>query len=363
MTAAQIPPPAVSGQERTQMNGKPVFWVKGKNVLNFKSGFGPKRLCDRLTFSLGSACTFSCAFCYVEAMMSKSPHMAAIRVDGKPLPLEDVVIRREGALDALRRQLESAGRSTGWKGALVQPREKPLVVYSSPLVDVAGNLELAKETIAACKIICELTPWDIRLLSKSALLPYIAANIPPDWKGRIIYGVSTGTLDDTLAGSFEAGTALVRRRLASLYQLQDSGHRTFGMLCPSLPPVERNPETYLRYAREMAVAIRAERVEEVWAEVINVRGRSMVRTINALQSGGFNAEAAALAAVSTHRPSWEQWSRDTFLAHASVYDAFPGKLHYLQYVSEKTAPWWKERMARGAVPLGKHAGEHGTESI
>ena len=351
-------------ENRLTMNGKPVFWVKAKSVVNFKSGFGPKRLCDSLTFSTGSACTFSCAFCYVEAMMSKSPHMANIKINGERVSLEQVVIRREGALDTLRRQLESARRSTGWKGKFMLPREKPLVIYSSPLTDVCGNLALAKETIAACRIICELTPWDIRLLSKSTLLPYVAANIPPEWKHRIIYGVSTGTLDDRLAASFEEGTALVSRRLASLHKLQDTGHRTFGMICPSLPPVDPgDTEGFHRFARDMFTAIRAEKVEEVWAEVINVRGRSMVRTVNALEGGGFKAAASALAAVSMNRPAWENWSRQTFLSHAALYADKPGKFHYLQYVSEKTAPWWRDRADLGATPLGIHAAEHSVESV
>ncbi len=333
------------------MGGKPVHAVRARSVVNFQSGFGHKRLCDGLTFSTGSACVFSCAFCYVGAIMSKSPHLAGI---GRPL--EEVVIRRAGALDALAAQLDAARRGRGRHAALWEPREKPLVIYASPLVDVAANLELAAETLAACKIILERTPWTIRLLSKSHLLPRIAAGIPPQWKGRVVYGVSTGTLDDALARSFEQGAALVSKRLASLRALQDGGHRTFGMICPSLPlPQGREAEGYAPFAGAMATAIRADRCEEVWAEVINVRGRSMTRTVNALLAGGFPAHAAAVAAVGTDHAAWERYARETFLAHAPFYEAAPGKLHFLQYVNRDTAAWWQPQAARGAVLLGRAA--------
>ena len=106
----------------------------------------------------------------------------------------------------------------------------------------------------------------------------------------MIYGVSTGTLDDNLARSFEQGTPLPSKRVASLHWLQNNGYRTFGMICPSLPQHE-----YDGFAREIRDAICAEKCEHVWAEVINVRGDSMTRTIAALRAGG-NVREALLAA-------------------------------------------------------------------
>ena len=52
--------------ERATMNMKPVFTVPTKTVINFKSHFYKKLLCDGLTFTAGNACVYSCAFCYVE---------------------------------------------------------------------------------------------------------------------------------------------------------------------------------------------------------------------------------------------------------------------------------------------------------
>lgn len=48
---------------RLVMNGKTVLEVDAKSVVNFSSNFSHKLLCDGLTFSTGSACAYSCAFC------------------------------------------------------------------------------------------------------------------------------------------------------------------------------------------------------------------------------------------------------------------------------------------------------------
>ena len=219
------------------------------------------------------------------------------------------------------------------------------MIYASPLVDIAANMDLVRETIEVCKLILALTHWQIRLLSKSNLLPIIARELPRD---RIIYGVSTGTLDDKLAVAFEQGTPLPSKRLQSLHWLQDNGYRTFGMICPSLPQTD-----YDAFAREMSDAIRAEKCEHVWAEVINVRGESMTRTVAALRAGGFEFEAQELLHVATNKSAWEYYARKTFLAHAPLYR--PGKLRFLQYVTVGSRAWWATREKIGAISLGRAA--------
>jgi DNA repair photolyase len=317
-------------ESRVTMNKKPVYEVPAKTVINFQSGFAHKLLCDGPTFSTGSACAYSCAFCYVPDLMRKSPHMAGIRERHG-----EVVVRRRNALEILRSQLVDAKGRPKFN----DPKDRR-VIYSSPLVDVAANMDLARETIEACKIILELTHWQIRLLSKSNLLPIIARELPQD---RMIYGVSTGTLDDNLARSFEQGTPLPSKRIASLHWLQDNGYRTFGMICPSLPQHE-----YDAFAREIRDVIRAEKCEHVWAEVVNVRGDSMTRTIAALHAGGFDWYADALDET-RNNDVWEIYARETFLAHSKVYPR--GKLRFLQYVNVKTRSWWKARENVGAILL------------
>ncbi len=339
------PRPVSDSQKRTHMNGKPVHEVPAKTVINFTSAFEHKLLCDGLTFSTGTACTYSCAFCYVPDMMRKQqPYLAEHGVTG---PHESVVIRRQGALARMREQLtDRHGRPK-----FNDPSDRR-VIYSSPLVDVAGNMDLVAETIEACKIILELTHWDIRLLSKSNLLPKVADGIPPHHAQRIIYAVSTGTLDDQLAKAFEAGTPLVSKRIASLHQLQDRGLRTYGMICPSLPHRD-----YTAFAAEAWAAIRADKCEHVWTEVINVRGDSMIRTCAALRAAGYEWEARQLEHAAADKDHWEAYARATFEGHVLAdkacmpFDKRPAKLRQLQYITAASKAWWTARQADGAILL------------
>ena len=328
------------------MNGKPVISSPVKSVINFTSGFKEKLLSDGPTFSLGTACAYSCAFCYVPAVMARAVSL--------PFGLrhEEVVIRRENALEVLKSQL--VGPKSG-KRLHDKPDDKR-VIFSSPLVDVAANIELCRETAAACAIILHNTNWQIRLLSKSNLLPYIAKQLIgmarlAEWDfdetsvhTRMIFGVSTGTLDDKLAQSFEQGTPLVSKRIESLHWLQDYGFRTYGMVCPNLP--QRN---YDEFASEMRDALRYPYCEHVWAEVLNARGESMKRTIAALEAGGFQWEADELRLIAKDPGAHEIYARATFLAHAKWVPV--GKLRWLQYATKDTLPWWSQRVEQGAILL------------
>jgi DNA repair photolyase len=341
---------------RTSMNGKPVHEIGAKTVLNLDSGFRHKLLCDGPTFSTGTACAYSCSFCFVLSAMRKTVKPLLDQLGRRH---EEIVIRRHEAISLLSNQLLSHGSPR-----YHQPTDQR-VIYASPLVDVAANLELVRETVEACKLILQLTHWHIRLLSKSNLLPKVAQALvshaaftkgrdftEEDIHRRMIFGVSTGTLRDGLAKAFEEGTALVSKRITSLHWLQDNGFRTFGMLCPSLPATD---DDYQGFATEAQAAIRADRCEHVWGEVINVRGESMEKTVAALEQGGFKCEADNLRWVSTNKTAWEDYARATFEAHAPLYPS--GKLRFMQYVTapfgraNPARPYWEKQVTRGAVLL------------
>lgn len=340
---------------RAKMNGKLVFTVPAKSVINFNSGFAPKLLCDGPTFTAGTCCPYSCTFCSVPTTMRyqlmPNGWLTKQGVTGKHA---EIVVRRADAPGIARRQLLSRNAAD---------RAAKKVIYASPLTDVAANMELVRETVEICQAILGLTNWDIRLLSKSNLLPKVAQGLEDWWSGgparggarptnpprqRVIYGVSTGTLDVGLAAAFECGTARVSKRIESLHWLQDHGFRTFGMICPSLP--QGSGAEYESFAREMAAAIRADRCEHVWAEVINLRGENFTNTMTALNAAGFAREADWLELVSTDKSEWEGYARETFLAHAKVL-VNQGKLRFLQYVTKATRPWWEARREQGAVVL------------
>jgi DNA repair photolyase len=175
-----------------------------------------------------------------------------------------------------------------------------------------------------------------------------------DVRTRMIFGVSTGTLSDDLAKAIEPGTALVSKRLESLHWLQDNGFRTYGMTCPSLP--YDSVDAYAAFAEDMARALRPEKCEHVWAEVMNVRGDQLDNTVAALQDAEYIKKAHMLQIVTDEPTMWERYSRATFEAHAKVYEGMTGpdgkpKLRFLQYVTKATRPYWFAQVERGAVCL------------
>lgn len=323
------------------MNRKPVLLRDAKTVLNCKNAaFKEKCLCDGITLNAGDACAASCAYCYVEAQLNK-----LLSVPLNHRAHQDVVIRRTGAVDLLKSQLFAKHG----KKRFDDPHDNR-VVYSSTLVDCAGNLTLARETAQMAVLIFENTNWQLRLLSKFNFLPQVVAWVPQCFHHRLILGVSTGTLDDKVAAAIEKGTASVTKRIQSLHQLQDQGLRTFAMICPSLPQKD-----YIQFAHDMASALRIDRCEHVWGEVINLRGKSFQNTMQALIDAGLTAEAARLNRVfgPKSKPAWEKYARATFEAETTVVPA--SKLRFLQYVTAETAAWWASKVPQGAVLLGRHA--------
>jgi DNA repair photolyase len=376
------PTPAES--EPTTMSGKPVLWRNAKTVLTYKperKSFHEKLLCDGFTLNLGDACAYSCSFCYVGHQIRKLTFGIVDdynALHNSDLSHEELVIRRKGqdgdesktAVQILEGQL--AGRVKGFlsKRQLATLKEQEMVVYSSTLVDVGANMTLLRETAEACKRILDETNWQIRLLSKGNLLPKLVKDdLIPDatrpgskWSHhqRLIFGFSTGTINDSLARAFEHGTALVSKRIEALHWLQDHGYRTFGMICPSLPQ-----EDYPAFSKAMAETLRVNhpRMEHVWAEVLNVRGQSFVRTRDALREAGFDREAAMLAAVSedvSYKTAWEAYARATFEGHVTHIGS---KLRFLQYVDRSNLDYWQARREDGAVLLGAAAQAAGVVSV
>jgi len=320
--------------DNPKINGKPVFEVEARSVLNLDSGFKHKLLCDGPTFTAGSACAYSCSYCYVPSVMAKSPHLGRSVTGG--LPHSEVVVRRRGALSALRRQLASK-----------PVRDKAgdrLVCYTSPLVDPAANLELAAETADCVREILEATAWDVRVLSKSPLVERVASDLE-GYKGRVVYGLSTGSLCDAFARAVEPDVPSASRRAKCLRDLQAAGYRTFAMVCPAFPQRD-----YAAFAAEADAALDFGACEHVWAEAVNARGESFARTVDALRGAGLASEAGELERVAGDRAAWESYSRALFLALAARLR--PGKLRFMQYVTERTAGWWGDMRRLGALPLG-----------
>jgi len=120
---------------------------------------------------------------------------------------EQVVVEINDPVKAVREQLLFDDGKPRHK----EPKDTR-VIYASPLVDVAGTPAQVNVTVAICQEILKHTNWQIRLLSKSVLLVKVAEALQ-EHKKRMIYGFSTGTLEDDVTRSFEIGTSSVSERL------------------------------------------------------------------------------------------------------------------------------------------------------
>ena len=320
--------------------------------------FADKLLCDGITLDQEYAIRLCNASKYVGPVMSKvdNPYLESLnaerRIHGlREWDFENVVIPQPDPVGLLREQLLHKSRMPKF----TDPDDNR-VIYVPTFVDVAATMELMRETAWLCNLILDSTAWQIRLLSNSNLLARLFKDklIPERHRHRVILGFSTGTLDDSLAGAIEygIGTARVSERIEALHWLQDEGYRTFGMVCPSLPQFDGD---YVRFSREICEAIRVDRCEHVWSEVIDLGGKPLVSTLAGLHGAGFKAQAEALSAVmgQGNKDAREQYDRATFLAHTMHVPA--EKLRFLQNVDDANVDWWAAQRVHGAVLLGKAA--------
>lgn len=321
-----------------QRNGKPHFTTPTKQVLSFSDEFRAKLLSSGPILNLGFACAFRCAFCYVESLMGR--HSVVLRIRKQTgLNFKNFSLTRANPLPVLESELLYRDQSPRYT--------EPGIVFTSSLIDPCANTEILQTTLQACLLILKHTPWEIRVLTKSALITSLAQGLAAH-KDRVLFGLSTGTLDDRVARQVEAGASSPTARIMALEWLHQNGFQTFGMICPILPQAD-----YDRCADQVRTRILPLVSENVWGEVINARGESFDETIAALGAAGATNSQAAMQNVHNHKPAWEQYARRTFEALAAVVPV--EKYRFLQYVQPGHTNWWRQQTSRGAVLLGKNA--------
>jgi DNA repair photolyase len=320
--------------------GKAWFTIPSGTVLNTSSGFIHKDLCEAGTITAGSACLYSCTYCSVGASMFRSPQTRLLRLLG--IEHGDAFLRRFDPVATLLAQLTYKDGTPRYP----DPDDHRVAIIS-PIVDPLASEDLLEETLNLIRIVFELTHWDVRVLTKSMLVKKLADRIPPECRHRMIYGLSIGILDDPMATAVEKMTSAPSRRLEAYHQLRQQGLRTYSMHCPILPQAD-----YTAYAQRLASMTNWETDEHVWAEALNQRGESNIKTLAALKAAGFHEEANLLMKATESQAAWEfSYNRPLFEALAAVCP--PGKLRYLVYAADQDRDYWLGRRDRGAVVLGK----------
>lgn len=314
--------------------------VPSGTVLNTGSGFIHKDLCEAGTITGGSACLYGCTYCSVGASMFRSPQTRILRLLG--IEHGDAFLRR---LDPAATLLAQLTKKDGTPRYLV-PEDRRVVIIS-PIVDPLANEALLDETLELILLVFKYTNWDVRILTKSMLIKKLANRIPQEYRQRMIYGLSIGILDDPLAQVVERMTSAPTARLDAYAQLKRQGLRTYSMHCPILPQAD-----YTAYVQQLASKTNWETDEHIWAEALNQRGDSNIKTIAALANAGFHEQANLLKETTESQAAWEfGYNRPLFQALAAACP--PGKLRYLVYASDQDRDYWLGQRGRGAVVLGK----------
>lgn len=327
----------VSLRPEQRMYGKPVLYVAAKTIINVDSAFNHKDLSSAGAANCGTACAYSCGYCSTGASMNRNPQVRILEVLG--VRHGDVVIRRLDALETARTQLLNPDGSRIYN----DPADTRVMELAS-IVDPLPNNELMEETYMLVKTVFELTPWRVRILTKSGLLAPFARRFSETERKRLLLGFSIGIPEDDIAHDLERDTTPPSTRFRIHNDLLQEGFTMFQMSCPVLAVAD-----FRQLAEHLAAKLQTERMERVWCEVINGRGGSLIKTIAALQPNHPEL-AARMGRVARSEVLWEiEYNRAAFLAFKEVIPA--GKLSYLTYVTEESQGWWSQYAGQGAVLL------------
>ena len=295
---------------------KHAFFYEGKTGIAATKGFQKKGLAE-LSCNIGNTCEYGCTFCYVPALANKQKSFQNVMKQGLKVDEFSLYRTRENVLQCVKASLRR-----------IKPDDTRTVFFCTTC-DPCPNREHMKTTFEAIKLIMNISSLNVRVLSKSSLITELAFNLP-EWRDRVIYGLSTGTSRPEISEAVEGNASPISERVAALRTLQDNGYRTFGMICPVLPGEMAGVD-------DLIAQIRPEKCEHVWAEAINLRGESLSKTRVALTGAGLLDDASMLDEVMSDKVSWRDYATMLFTAFKEEMDSrgLLPKLRYLQYVTRE----------------------------
>ena len=107
-------------------------------------------------------------------------------------------------------------------------------------------------------------------------------------------------------------------------------------------------------AAEAVDQIKPQCCEQIWAEPLNVRGKSLVKTRDALLAADLGKEAHELERVMRDKNAWRQYCMELFTALQTEMDKCGqlNKLRFLQYVKREPEEFKKAFIGKeGSVCL------------
>jgi len=292
---------------------KQKFTYEGKTGIAETKGFQKKQLAD-FACNIGNICQFGCTFCYVPSVVTKQKNVQEILKEGYGWDEISHYRTKENLVKCVERDLKK-----------IVPGDKRMVIFCTTC-DPCASEEHADITSSAIRLIMESSDLQVRVLSKSTLILEIAKELDP-YRERIIYGLSTGTIRPEISACIEENASPVQDRFKTLDFMQGTGYRTFGMLCPILP-------SEMPYLDKLIDAIDVRKCEHIWAEALNVRGKSLVKTRDQFKNCGLDEDAKSLDQVMGNKANWRDYSKELFLNVRNELEkrGATEKLRFLQYV-------------------------------
>jgi len=304
--------------ERSSAGKKQEFTYEGKTGIAETKGFQKKGLSD-FSCNIGNVCEIGCTFCYVPSVTTKQKYVQRILQKGYSVEEFSLYRTKDNLLNCVKRDLKK-----------FNPGDNRVVLFCTTC-DPCATKEHADITESAIRLIMEYSGLHVRVLSKCTLIFGIAKELD-FYRHRIIYSLSTGTIRPEVSACIEENASPIEERIATLKLLQDKGFRTYGMLCPILPSEMDSLDKLIDETRPQLS-------EHVWAEAINVRGKSLVKTRDQLIKCDLDESAKVLEQVMGNRKNWRNYSKELFLriqANMKKRGVLE-KLRFLQYVKGEPA--------------------------
>lgn len=184
------------------------------------------------------------------------------------------------------------------------------------------------------RMILEQSDAKVRVISKSSYLAEEFGLIEK-YRDRVMLGLSITGLPahDAVVQTYERNACPPSKRIATMAEAARRGLRVFGMLCPMFPGLFSTREK----ARELLEMVAAWRVEGVWAEIPNPRGRAIQNCVARLQAAGHDRYALAFNALRDEkaRSQHGMWLTVTMQEQCRALGLID-RLHVLNYASSFT---------------------------
>jgi DNA repair photolyase len=261
------------------------------------AAFADKRLAE-FGVNVGLACGHCCRFCSSRAMFR---FHQAFRVLGlNPFETGYAIVDPESVTRVSRDAKQKAQR-----GRVL------LCTASDAWSPEAQHFALGR---GCAEAILNEPGWILRVLTKNAAVRE-DFDVFERHRERVLVGLSTTFLssDQEAARAVEPGASPPNERVEALVEAHRRGLRTYGMLCPLIAAFYPDQKK----VDEAFEAILPAEPEEIFAEVVNPRGRNLVMTAVALRAAGLKSEADAVDQLRR----WKTWSSEAVRLVQMVVDA------------------------------------------